>query len=104
MNGAYLDGETVARKRGWGAAGKTPFTVAAQVSDDRSPERLRLGRVRGFLSKDHGWARWPLRLGRFVCFDGLSYLLGVRQAALESELQVTGGGQRQLGDARVDLD
>ncbi len=48
IDDASLDGETAGGKRGRGAAGKTPFVVAAQIREDGRPERLRLSPLQGF--------------------------------------------------------
>ncbi len=48
LDDAYLGGEASGGKRGRGAAGKTPFVAAAQVSEEGRPQRLRLSPVGGF--------------------------------------------------------
>lgn len=58
LDDAYLGGETSGGKRGRGAARKTPFPAAAQVSADGRPERLRLSPVSGFRRRAvETWAR-----------------------------------------------
>ena len=57
IDDAYLGGETSGGKRGRGAARKTPFVAAAQVSADGRPERLRLSPVAGFRKRAlQAWA------------------------------------------------
>ena len=51
-------------KRGRGAARKTPFVAAAQVSADGRPERLRLSPVAGFRKRAlQAWAEQHLQVG-----------------------------------------
>ena len=58
MDDAYLGGEAVGGKRGRGAARKTPFLAAAQVSEDGRPQRLRLSPVVGFRRRAvQAWAQ-----------------------------------------------
>ena len=75
LDDAYLGGETSGGKRGRGAARKTPFLAAAQVSADGRPERLRLSPVSGFRRRAvAAWARRQLQPGTVVRSDGLDNL------------------------------
>ncbi len=57
LDDAYLGGEVSGGKRGRGAAGKTPFVAAAQVSEE-GPQRLRPSPVRGLrLQEPEAWPR-----------------------------------------------
>ena len=94
LDDAYLGGEASGGQRGRGAAGKTPFVAAAQVSEEGRPERLRLSPVRGLrLQELEAWARQHLQPGTVVRSDGLSCLRGVQGAGCEHQPRVTGGGQ-----------
>ena len=48
---ACRGGERTGGKRGRGAAGKTPFAAAVQVTAGGKPERMRIGSVAGFRKK-----------------------------------------------------
>ena len=90
---AYLGGEA-SGQRGRGAAGKTPFVAAAQVSGEGRPERLRLSPVRGFrLQELEAWARQRLQPGTVVRSDGLSGFRGLQGTGCEHEPRVTGSGK-----------
>ena len=94
LDDAYLGGETSGGKRGRGAARKTPFVAAAQVSADGRPERLRLNRVSGFRRRAvEVWARQQLQPGTVVRSDGLRCFRGVLAAGCEHQPRVTGGGK-----------
>lgn len=81
LDDAYLGGETSGGKRGRGAARKTPFVAAAQVSADGRPERLRLSPVAGFRKRAlQAWAERHLRAGTLVRSDGLACFRGVQAA------------------------
>ena len=51
VDDAYWGGERTGGKRGRGAAGKTPFVAAVQVTADGKPERMRMSSVAGFRKK-----------------------------------------------------
>ena len=94
MDDAYLGGEAVGGKRGRGAARKTPFLAAAQVSEDGRPQRLRLSPVVGFRRRAvQAWAQQHLRPGTLVRSDGLACFRGVQAAGCEHQPRVTGGGK-----------
>ena len=94
LDDAYLGGETSGGKRGRGAARKTPFVAAAQVSADGRPERLRLSPVAGFRKRAlQAWAERHLRAGTLVRSDGLACFRGVQAAGCQHQAQVTGGGK-----------
>lgn len=94
LDDAYLGGETSGGKRGRGAARKTPFLAAAQVSAEGRPERLRLSPVSGFRRRAvETWARQQLQPGTVVRSDGLQCFRGVQAAGCEHQPRVTGGGK-----------
>ena len=95
LDDAYLGGEASGGKRGRGAARKTPFLAAAQVSADGRPERLRLTPVVGFRRRAvEAWARQQqLQPGTVVRSDGLQCFRGVQAAGCEHQPRVTGGGK-----------
>ncbi len=82
LDDAYLGGETSGGKRGRGAARKTPFLAAAQVSADGRPERLRLSPVSGFRRRAvETWARQQLQPRTVVRSDGLQCFRGCGRLA-----------------------
>lgn len=89
LHDAYLGGETSGGKRGRGAARKTPFLAAAQVSAAGRPERLRLSPVSGFRRRAvETWARQQLQPGTVVRSDGLQCFRGVQAASCEHQPQL----------------
>jgi transposase-like protein len=74
LDDAYWGGRRRGRKRGRGAAGKTPFVAAVEVDpDDGRPLRMRMDRVRGFRHREiRRWSRKHLAAGCHVRSDGLS--------------------------------
>ena len=94
LDDAYLGGETSGGKRGRGAAGKTAFLAAAQVSAEGRPERLRLSPVGGFRRRAvEVWAQRQLQPGTMVRSDGLRCFQGVQAAGCEHQPRITGGGK-----------
>ncbi len=92
VDDADWGGERSGGKRGRGAAGKTPFVAAVQVSADGQPARMRLSSVAGLRKKTlAAWAGRHLQPGTEVHSDGPACLRGVAGA---------GGGQRSCGDSR----
>ena len=94
LDDAYLGGEASGGKRGRGAARKTPFLAAAQVSEDGRPQRLRLSPVVGFRRRAvQAWAQQRLRPRTIVRSDGLACFRGVQAAGCRHQPRVTGGGK-----------
>ena len=94
-------GERTGGKRGRGAAGKTPFVAAVQVTADGKPERMRMSSVAGFRKKTlAAWAGRHLQPGTEVHSDGPACFRGVADAGCERVPTVTGGGKRSCGDSR----
>lgn len=94
LDDAYLGGETSGGKRGRGAARKTAFLAAAQVSAEGRPERLRLSPVGGFRRRAvEVWAQRQLQPGTVVRSDGLRCFRGVQAAGCEHQPRITGGGK-----------
>ena len=99
--GACWGGERSGGKRGRGAAGKTPFVAAVQVSAAGQPARMRLSSVAGLRKKTlAAWAGRHLQPGTEVHSDGPACLRGVAGAGCEHVPAVTAGGQRSCGDSR----
>ncbi len=99
--GAYRGGERTGGKRGRGAAGKTPFVAAVQVTAAGKPARMRLSGVAGLRKKTlAAWAGRHLQPGTEVHADGPACLRGVADAGCEHVPTVTGGGKRSCGDSR----
>ncbi len=101
---AYRGGERSGGQRGRGAAGRTPFVAAVQVSAAGQPARMRMSSVAsvaGFRKKTlAAWAGRHLQPGTEVHSDGLACLRGVAGAGCEHVPTVTAGGQRSCGDSR----
>ena len=94
LDDAYLGGETCGGKRGRGAAGKTAFLAAAQVSAEGRPERRRLSPVGGFRRRAvEVWAQRQLQPGTVVRSDGLRCVRGVQAAGCEHQPRIAGGGK-----------
>ena len=72
MDDAYLGGKRSGGKRGWGAAGKTPFVAAVSTGSEGRPRKVKLAPVRGFRKHEiaRGAPRW-LAPGSEVVTDGL---------------------------------
>ena len=97
----YWGGERTGGKRGRGAAGKTPFVAAVQVTADGKPERMRMSSVAGFRKKTlAAWAGRHLQPGTEVHSDGPACFRGVADAGCERVPTVTGGGKRSCADSR----
>ncbi len=98
---ACWGGERTGGQRGRGAAGKTPFVAAVQVSAAGQPARMRLSSVAGFRNKTlAAWAGRHLQPGTEVHSDGPACFRGVADAGCEHVPTVTGGGQRSCADSR----
>ena len=94
-------GERTGGKRGRGAAGKTPFAAAVQVTAGGKPERMRIGSVAGFRKKTlAARAGRDLQPGTEVHSDGPACFRGVVGAGCERVPTVTGGGKRSCADSR----
>ena len=104
VDDAYRGGERSGGQRGRGAAGKTPFVAAVQVSAAGKPARMRLSSVAsvaGLRKKTlAAWAGRHLQPGTEVHSDGPACLRGVAGAGCEHVPAVTGGGQRSCADSR----
>ncbi len=84
-----------------GAAGKTPFVAAVQVTAAGQPAKMRLSSVAGLRKKTlAAWAGRHLQPGTEVHSDGPACLRGVAGAGCEHVPTVTGGGQRSCGHSR----
>ncbi len=101
VDDACWGGQRSGGKRGRGAAGKTPFVAAVQVSAAGQPARMRMSSVAGFRKKTlAAWAGRHLQPGTEVHADGPACLRGVAGAGCEHVPTVTGGGQRSCADSR----
>ena len=104
VDDACWGGERSGGKRGRGAAGKTPFVAAVQVSAAGQPARMRMSSVAsvaGLRKKTlAAWAGRHLQPGTEVHSDGPACFRGVADAGCEHVPTVTGGGQRSCGDSR----
>ncbi len=101
VDDAYRGGERSGGQRGRGAAGKTPFVAAVQVSAAGQPARMRLSSVAGLRKKTlAAWAGRHLQPGTEVHSDGPACLRGVADAGCEHVPTVTAGGQRSCADSR----
>ena len=101
---AYLGGEASGGKRGRGAAGKTPFVAAAQVSGEGRPQRLRLSPLRGLrLQELEARARRRRQPGTVVRSDGLSCFRGGGGRWLRTRAERHRRRQGQLRNARANL-
>ncbi len=91
----------VLKERGRGAAGKTLFVVAVQVTAAGQPARMRLSSVAGLRQKTlAAWAGRHLQPGTEVHSDGPACFRGVAGAGCEHVPTVTAGGKRSCGDSR----
>ncbi len=101
VDDAYRGGERSGGKRGRGAAGKTPFVAAVQVTAAGQPARMRLSSGAGLRKKTlAAWAGRHLQPGTEVHSDGPACFRGVAGAGCEHVPTVTGGGQRSCADSR----
>ncbi len=101
VDDACWGGERSGGKRGRGAAGKTPFVAAVQVTAAGQPARMRLSSVAGLRKKTlAAWAGRHLQPGTEVHSDGPACLRGVAGAGCEHVPTVTAGGQRSCADSR----
>ncbi len=101
VDDACRGGERSGGKHGSGAAGKTPFVAAVQVTAAGKPARMRMSSVAGLRKKTlAAWAGRHLQPGTEVHSDGPACFRGVAEAGCEHVPTVTGDGQRSCGDSR----
>lgn len=99
---AYWGGQRRGGKRGRGAAGKTPFVAAVEVTVDGRPHKLRMCRVKGFRKAAlRQWARRHLKPSTPVQSDGLACFRSVVEAGCEHLPTVTGGGPGSCDEPRL---
>ena len=101
VDDAYWGGQRHGQ-RGRGAAGKTPFVAAVEVTADGRPHKLRMSCVKGFRKAVlRSWAARHLRPGTRVHSDGLACFRGVAEAGCEHLATVTGGGPASCEQPRL---
>ena len=102
VDDAYWGGQRRGGKRGRGAAGKTPFVAAVEVTVEGRPHKLRMSRVKGFRKAAlRRWAARRLQAGKRVQSDGLACFRGVAEAGCEHVPTVTGGGPGSCEEPRL---
>ena len=102
IDDAYLGGER-GRKRGRGAAGKTPFVAAVETSAERRPKRLRLAVVDGFRKRAvEKLAKRDFAAGSTIVSDGLSCWKAVIKAGCSHTVMATGTGKQAASSTPFD--
>ncbi len=92
MDDAYLGGERPGR-HGRGAAGKTPFVAAVEMTDEGKPHQIILRRVETVSKFAIGkLASTALAAGAEVVSDGLKCFAAVTEAGCKHTAIVTGSG------------
>jgi len=97
LDDAYLGGERTGCKPGRGAAGKTPFVAAVETTEQHSPVRIKLTKVKGFRSTEiQSWSKQHLTQGSIVISDGLACFNAVVDAGCVHDKIVCGGGRASV--------
>ena len=104
MDDAYLGGRRSGSKRGWGAAGKTPFVAAVSTGPEGRPRKLKLAPVRGFRKRQiaRGAPRW-LAPGSEVVTDGLGCWNAFDEGAYNFRAIRTGSGPKAACVAAIQM-
>ena len=100
IDDAYLGGERSGGKRGRGAAGKTPFVAAVEITPVGKPVRIKLGRVSAFSNQAlSAFAKRCLGPSCSVVSDGLQCFTSVPVAGCTRQAIKTEGGVTAVRNA-----